>query len=323
MKILVTGALGFIGSHFVDVAEAAGHQVDIIDSCAYSARSANLAPERRWHRCDIADQPMVEHQLRGLRPDWVVNLAAETHVARSIECRDEFLRTNVMGTNALLEACLTYWREEDYDGRFRVLHVSTDEVYGSLGPYDAPWTEETPYAPNNPYAASKAASDHIARAYRRTFGLPVIVTHSSNNYGPRQHPEKLIPTLVGQLLRGEAMTLHGDGLNVRDWLHVEDHCRGLLAALQHGSLGKTYNFGGECERTNLTIAHLVKARTGGEAARIEFIANRAGNDLRYSSSVAKARTDLYWTPGPPIEARLGDTLRWYFDHPDYAIDYGH
>jgi dTDP-glucose 4,6-dehydratase len=322
MKLLVTGAAGFIGSHFVEAAEAAGHQVEIIDCLNYAGRSKNL-PQHRWAPADICDPLMVRVRFERFRPDAVVHLAAESHVARSIECRDEFLRTNVLGTNVLLEAALEYWSAEDLDEGFRFLHVSTDEVYGSLGPFEPAWTERSPYKPNNPYAASKAASDHMVRSYHRTFGLPVIITHSSNNYGPRQHPEKLIPTLIGQVMRGEPMTLHGDGLNVRDWLHVADHCAGLLAALKHGKPGETYNLGGECERTNLQIAHLVHVMTAPTTLpRINLVDNRPGNDARYATNVAKAAAELGWRPGNQIGARLAETIRWYIDNPNYADSYG-
>jgi dTDP-glucose 4,6-dehydratase len=325
MRILCTGAFGFIGSHFVEAAEAAGHQVAIIDNLNYAGRSRNL-PFHRAPRTDICDLFLVRQRFADFRPDAVVHLAAESHVARSIECREEFLRTNVVGTNALLEATLEYWRaDDDCHPAFRFLHVSTDEVYGSLGPNDAPWTEASPYAPNNPYAASKAASDHLVRSYRRTFGLPTIITHSSNNYGPRQHPEKLIPTLIGQCMRGEPMTLHGDGTNVRDWLHVEDHCAGLLAALRRGVPGETYNFGGECERPNLAIARLVGAYFGITLDRVALVGDRAGNDRRYSSDCLKAWNELGWRPGPKIDDRthLERTIRWYIDNPNYALEYGH
>ena len=347
MRVLVTGGAGFIGSHFVEAAERAGHQVEIVDGLNYAGRRANLAPNRALHRADICDRWAMEVIFEAFRPDAVVHLAAESHVARSIESRDEFLRTNVMGTNTLLEVALEYWRAEDHDDRFRFLHVSTDEVYGSLGPTEAPWTEASPYAPNNPYAASKAASDHLVRSYWRTFGLPTLITHSSNNYGPRQHPEKLIPTLIHQVMAGDAMTLHGRGENIRDWLHVTDHCDGLLAALRHGAPGETYNVGGECERTNLQIAHLVhvvtKALTtpgarmnrdrveivndrdvaAAMAPNIELVGDRPGNDARYASNVSKARETLGWRPGLQLAARLADTILWYLDNPSYHLDYGH
>lgn len=324
MKILVTGAAGFIGSHFVSAAEQVGHDVVGLDMLTYAGRSANLTPEqsKRLRRTDICDRAYVDATIDEVRPDAIVHLAAESHVARSIECRDEFARTNIMGTLVLLEAALDYWNQQFQPPGFRFLHVSTDEVYGSLGPAEPPWTEGSPYAPNNPYAASKAASDHLVRSYVRTFGLPAIITHSSNNYGPKQHPEKLIPTLIAQIQRGEPMTLHGDGTNVRDWLHVDDHCEGLLRALQFGTHGETYNFGGQCERSNLQIAnlvHTVLAPT--QLPYIKLVGDRPGNDLRYSTDVSKAHT-LDWQPGHQIGTRLADTIRWYIDNPNYELDYG-
>lgn len=324
MKILCTGGFGFIGSHFVEAAERAGHEVSIIDSLTYAGRSKNLQ-EHGSSRVDICDAAAVRDRFAVFRPDAVVHLAAESHVGRSIDSRDEFLRTNVGGTLALLDAALEYYRDEDRDPAFRFLHVSTDEVYGSLGPREAPWTEASPYAPNNPYAASKAASDHLVRSYWRTFGLPTLVTHSSNNYGPRQHPEKLIPTLVRQVMAGGVMTLHGDGSNVRDWLHVDDHCEGLLAALQLGAPGETYNFGGLCERSNLQIARLVsEALLGFETEPpVLLVDDRPGNDARYSTAVNRAQWRLKWRPGQQIERRLADTIDWYLKNPDYHLDYGH
>jgi dTDP-glucose 4,6-dehydratase len=324
VKILLTGGLGFIGSHFVDAAEAAGHEVYILDALTYAGRQQNLRYARRWHRCDIGDQLLVEHHLRNFRPDWVVNMAAESHVDRSIGHRGAFLETNVVGTARLLDACLGYWNDFNPAGGFRFLQVSTDEVYGSLSPDAEPWTEDSPYAPNNPYAASKAAGDHMARAYHRTFGLPVIVTHASNNYGTRQHPEKLIPKLISQASSGDAMTLHGDGLNVRDWLHVEDHCAGLLAALEKGLPGEVYNFGGNCARSNFTIASIVRAavRPIGESHEIAYVNDRPGNDRRYAVNNDYARLMLGWAPREPIEERMASIVGWHLDNPDYAATYG-
>ena len=280
---------------------------------------------------DICDADFVNMALDWHLPDAIVHLAAESHVARSIESRDEFLRTNVMGTNVLLEESLKYWRgdvpmnAETTSGtrqHFRFLYVSTDEVYGSLQPNEAPWTELSPYAPNNAYAASKAAGDHLVRAYHKTYGLPTIITHSANNYGTRQHPEKLIPTLIRLLMHNEPMTLHGDGLNIRDWLHVSDHCRGLMAALTKGRPGTTYNFGGECERPNRHIATLLANAVGKPAWRYAFIPDRAGNDARYATSNSHVRQALGWEPGPSIEHRIADVVQWYINNPDYGDEYG-
>jgi dTDP-glucose 4,6-dehydratase len=325
MKILVTGACGFIGSHFVEAAERAGHEVFSVDALTYAGRSANLGGREFW-RADICDGVHMHALVERFRPDAIVHLAAESHVARSIDSPDEFLRTNVMGTHALLEVALAYWRAHP---AFRFLHVSTDEVYGSLSESDPPWTEASPYSPRNPYAASKAASDHLALSYHETFGLPVIVTHCANNYGPRQHPEKLIPTLLRQLLFCQAMTLHGDGQNIRDWIHVEDHCAGLLAALERGTPGETYNFGGECERTNAEIAHLCGRTINavlGRPSSYPYMAvhtdDRPGNDRRYSTDVMKVWIAFGWQPGPAIEDRIVDVARWYAQNTDYDLGYG-
>lgn len=318
MKLIVTGAAGFIGSHFIEAAELAGHEVFAVDCLTYAGRSKNMRAGT-FFRADICDHVHIEALFERLQPDAIVHLAAESHVGRSIDCRDEFLRTNVLGTGTLLEVSLAYWRAHP---KFRFLHVSTDEVYGSLGASDPAWTEASPYAANNPYAASKAASDLLARSYFRTFGLPVLITHCGNNYGPRQHPEKLIPILARQAAAGEALSLHGDGMNVRDWIHVDDHCAGLLLVIERGVIGETYNFGGECERTNRQIAELVTeaARPGGPK-RICLTADRPGNDRRYASDISKARA-LGWAPGPQIEERIAATVQWYITNPQYDLDYG-
>ena len=285
-------------------------------------------PSHPWQKADICEPDQVSHHLEAFRPDAIVHLAAETHVARSIDSREEFLRTNVLGTNVLLEETLKYWRARERSAQpvpFRFVHVSTDEVYGSLESADAPWTEDSPCLPNNPYSASKAASDHLVRSYWRTFGLPTVITHCSNNYGPRQHPEKLIPALVGFLQGGRPMALHGDGQNVRDWIHVEDHCSGLLSALERGQVGETYNFGGECERTNQEIAALVSAACRPRIPNqfgVVLVDDRAGNDRRYASNIAKARRELDWKPGPMIEERIEATVGWYLDNLGYGDQYG-
>ena len=320
MKLLVTGICGFIGSHFAEHALVAGHEVIGLDCLSYSGRSKNLPIHAAANvfRHDINDAEAVAWILREHTLDALVHFAAETHVARSIDSREEFLRTNVLGTNVLLEESLKYWREHQ---DFCFLHVSTDEVYGSLGFDDPAWTEESPYAPNNPYSASKAAADHLVRSYSRTYGLPTIITHSANNYGTRQHPEKLIPTLIRQLLRGEPMTLHGNGKNVRDWMHVDDHCRGILYALTHGMRSGVYNFGGLCERSNKQIAELIAATTG-KRADIIYVPNRPGNDLRYATNIKRASDCLGWVPGEKIEERITDVVQWYIDNPNYEADYG-
>lgn len=333
MKLLCTGVAGFIGSHFVEIAIAQGHDVIGVDCLAYSGRKKNMTEQPEWfafYECDINDADMIGALLRQHQPDAIVHFAAESHVARSIESREEFLRTNVLGTNVLLEESLKYWRGHGHHNKaahgggvrdFLFLHVSTDEVYGSLGQNDAPWTEDSPYLPNNAYSASKAASDHLVRSYNKTYGLPTIITHAANNYGTRQHPEKLIPTLIRQCMNGEPMTLHGDGQQKRDWLHVEDHCRGLLAALERGIPGEVYNFGGECERTNEQIAELIRQHFY-PLSRVCFVEDRAGNDRRYAMNIYKAFYDLGWEPQRLIEYSIADVLRWYLENPNYDSEYG-
>ncbi len=324
MKILITGICGFIGSHLAEMAVMQGHTVIGLDLLTYAGRSANLADlPAVVHIGDICDAATVAMLLDVHQPDVVFHLAAETHVARSIQDREAFLRTNVIGTDVLLSECLKYWNRPDIHDPFRFIQVSTDEVYGSLGPADLPWTESSPYLPNNPYAASKAAGDHLARSYYRTYGLPVIVTHSANNYGPRQHPEKLIPTLIQQVLKGEPMTLHGDGKHIRDWLHVEDHCQGLLDVCLKGIPGVVYNFGGQCERTNREIATLVARKLNADCV-LKSIPDRPGNDRRYSSSILKAYSTFGWRPRHAgIERSLTETVQWYLDNLNYDATYGH
>jgi len=339
MKLLVTGAAGFIGSRFCEMALGGGHSVRGVDSITYAGRTHNL--DDAWqnkfylHRYSICDADAMRSIFEEFCPDAVVHLAAETHVTRSIDSREAFLQTNVIGTNVLLEVALEYWNgiiksqnlsehaleETCRSMRFRFLHVSTDEVYGSLGPYEEPWTEASPYAPKNPYSASKAASDHLALAFHNTYDLPVIVTHAANNYGSRQHPEKLIPTLIRQCMNGEPMTLHGDGQQKRDWLHVDDHCRGLLAAL-HGNVGETYNFGGDCERTNLEIANLVSGQMLDTCVGYINIADRPGNDRRYAMNISKAFDALCWMPRYTIEESIAEVVQWYLNNPNYGDQYG-
>jgi len=319
----------------------AGHEAVGIDALTYAGRSKNLTERPSnllaFYRYDINVASVVGGILREHQPDAIVHLAAETHVSRSIESREAFLQTNVMGTNVLLEEALTYWLDREAHF-FKFVHVSTDEVYGSLSPEEAPWTEVSPYRPNNPYSASKAASDHLALSYHHTYGLPVIVTHSANNYGSRQHPEKFIPTMIRQCMNGEPMTLHGDGQQIRDWLHVDDHCRGLLAVLERGRIGEVYNFGGECERTNEQIARIVwtaswpalKDMWGQNLSwhspetfnMLKFTADRPGNDRRYAMDISKVRAELGWSPTRKIEESIHDVVCWYLENPNYGEDYG-
>ncbi len=317
MRLLVTGGAGFIGSHFVDLAVRLGHDVMVVDCLNYAGSRDNLNPRAAFVLADIRDGLAIEQAFAGFRPQGVMHLAAETHVTRSIVCRDEFLTTNVHGTHVLLEACLRH----DVS---RFVHVSTDEVYGSLGKYEKAWTEDSPYLPNNPYAASKAASDHLVRSYHKTFDLDVIITHAANNYGTRQHPEKLIPILIRQAIEGHKLTLHGDGLHTRDWIHVSDHVRGLILALERGCAGETYNFPGNDEWANHEIAKIVAEACDREinADLIELIPDRPGNDRRYAMTREKALNQLGFLSAHRIASDLAHTVGWYQENPNYASNYG-
>jgi dTDP-glucose 4,6-dehydratase len=318
MRLFVTGACGFIGSHFVDAAERAGHTVESVDCLTYAGRSKNLGGRPYMH-ADICDQVLIDALVERMQPDAIVHLAAESHVGRSINSRDEFLRTNVGGTGILLEVALAYWRTHP---KFTFLHVSTDEVYGSLGKDDAPWTEACPYAPNNPYAASKAASDFLVRSYHKTFGLPTIITHSSNNYGARQHCEKLIPNLIRQSLAGEALTLHGDGQNVRDWIHVDDHCAGLARRARPRARGRDVQLRRRV-RAHEPAGRRARHRNGPPRPSAPHLPDRRPPGQRQAlcercHESARARMEA----GPPIEDRIEATVQWYVSKPHYDIDYG-
>ena len=327
--LLVTGGAGFIGSNFVLAARAGrGEAIVNLDKLTYAGNLDNLAELRGDARHvfvqgDICDRALVRQLLAQHRPRAVVHLAAESHVDRSIEGPAEFVTTNVLGTFSLLEEARAYWetmpaREK---AAFRFLHVSTDEVYGSLGPEDPAFSETTPYAPNSPYSASKAGSDHLARAYHHTYGLPTLVTNCSNNYGPRQFPEKLIPLMIHQALEGKPLPVYGDGQNVRDWLYVMDHCEGLLTVLDHGRPGEVYNIGGGAERKNIDLvrtlcALLDEARPrahGSYAELIGFVKDRPGHDRRYAIDSRKIQRELGWKPRESFETGLRKTVRWYLE----------
>jgi dTDP-glucose 4,6-dehydratase len=311
MNLLVTGAAGFIGSNLVRLiaAERPADRVVVLDKLTYAGNAENLAglegPRFRFVRGDTCNGELVAELWRSEKIDAVLHLAAESHVDRSILAPSIFIETNVRGTQVLLEAA----REL---GCARFVHVSTDEVYGSLGPTGL-FTEETPLAPSSPYSASKASSDLLALAYAHTFKLPVIVTRCSNNYGPYQFPEKLIPLMIANALRGEPLPVYGDGLNVRDWIHVEDHARGLLAALDRGAPGEVYNFGGEAERQNLVIVKRVLALLEKPESLIRFVKDRPGHDRRYAMDARKAKAKLGWAPRRSFEEGLAETVRWYVD----------
>jgi len=329
--ILVTGGAGFIGSNFVLTwLQASGASVVNLDLLTYAGNPANLAsldgnPRYSFVRGDICDAELVGALLKQHRPRAIVHFAAESHVDRSIASPEAFIRTNVQGTFVLLEQARTYWSSLDDADRaaFRFLHVSTDEVYGSLGKDDPAFSETTAYAPNSPYAASKAASDHLARAYHHTWGLPVVTTNCSNNYGPFQFPEKLIPLVILNALESKHLPVYGDGMNVRDWLFVEDHCSAIRTVLDKGRIGETYNIGGNSERTNIdvvrTICDLVDEMrpTAGSAPRrnlITFVEDRPGHDRRYAIDAAKLSSELSWMPAEQFETGLRKTVRWYLDH---------
>jgi dTDP-glucose 4,6-dehydratase len=336
-SILVTGGAGFIGSNFVLswLAREPGSVINL-DLLTYAGNPTNLVslesdPRYRLVRGDIDDSELVRSLLRAHQPRAIVHFAAESHVDRSIASPDAFIRTNVHGTFVLLDQAKAYWSGlSDTDRKdFRFLHVSTDEVYGSLGPDDPAFSETTPYAPNSPYAASKAGSDHLVRAYQHTFGLPTLTTNCSNNYGPYQFPEKLIPLMILNALEGKPLPVYGDGKNVRDWLFVEDHCSAIRAVLAGGRVGETYNIGGSSERANLDVVMVVcdlvdemagLLASGPRRNLVSFVADRPGHDRRYAIDATKISGQLGWKPAQQFESGLRKTVHWYLDHPDWVRD---
>ena len=331
--ILVTGGAGFIGSNFVlEWLAAGGEGVVNLDKLTYAGNLANLAgvaadPRHVFVRGDIGDRALVARLLAHHRPRAVVHFAAESHVDRSIHGPDEFVKTNVVGTFELLEAVRVHWQALEGAEReaFRFLHVSTDEVYGSLSEGDPAFSETTAYAPNSPYSASKAASDHLVRAYHHTYGLPVVTTNCSNNYGPYQFPEKLIPLMLANALEGKPLPVYGDGRQVRDWLYVGDHCAAIRVVLARGRLGETYNIGGNSEKRNLDVVHTLcdalaaaAPRPGGYRDLIAFVTDRPGHDRRYAIDASKIRRELGWAPTETFESGLAKTVRWYLGHQDWV-----
>jgi dTDP-glucose 4,6-dehydratase len=313
VRLLVTGGLGFIGSNFVRTVlrDRPEWQVTNLDLVTYAGNPANLAdlegdPRYRLVRGDIAERADVARALEA-GADAIVNFAAESHVDRSILSAEPFVRTNVLGTLQLLEAARTL-------RGCRTVHVSTDEVYGALGPDDAPFTETTPLNPTSPYAASKAAADHLALAFARTYGQDVVVTRCSNNYGPFQFPEKLIPLMITNAVEGKRLPVYGDGRQVRDWIHVEDHCTGVLAALERGRAGEVYNFGARSERRNLDIVSRIVVLTGVAPSLVEHVKDRPAHDRRYAMDAARAERELGWRPARTFEQGLAETVRWYVEH---------
>jgi dTDP-glucose 4,6-dehydratase len=333
-KILVTGGAGFIGSNFI-LQRMKDDTVAIVnlDKLTYAGNLRNLEsianhPRYEFAHGDIGDRSLVRRLLEKHQPSAIVHFAAESHVDRSIRGPDDFIRTNVDGTFALLEETRAYWTAliDEERQHFRFLHVSTDEVYGSLGPHDPPFCETTPYAPTSPYAASKAASDHLVRAYHHTYGLPTLTTNCSNNYGRFQFPEKLIPLMILNARDGKPLPVYGDGKNVRDWLYVEDHCEAIATVLRAGRPGETYNIGGWNEKQNLeiveTICELVDElapHAGGPCRRlITFVKDRPGHDRRYAMDAGKIERELGWKPKETFESGIRKTVRWYLENEDWV-----
>ena len=328
MKLLVTGGAGFIGSAVVRLAMARGHEVVNLDALTYAACLDNVAevaesPLYAFEQADIRDRDALERIFAKHAPDAVMHLAAESHVDRSIDGPGDFIETNITGTYNMLEAARKYWTGAGRPEGFRFHHISTDEVFGSL-PADrsVQFTEDTPYDPRSPYSASKASSDHLVRAWHETYGLPVVLTNCSNNYGPYHFPEKLIPVIILNALAGKPLPIYGDGSNIRDWLFVEDHADALLLVVQKGAVGRSYNIGGENERTNLelvrTLCGILDAKrpkaSGSYADQITFVTDRPGHDARYAIDPARIRDELGWRPSVTVEEGLERTVQWYLDN---------
>jgi dTDP-glucose 4,6-dehydratase len=329
--ILVTGGAGFIGANFVHLCIAETESTIInLDKLTYAGNLENLdslanTPRHRFIRGDIGDRDLISALLEKYRPRAIVNFAAESHVDRSISAPDDFIQTNVVGTFNLLQAARHYWEQLPINEQadFRFLHVSTDEVYGTLTADQPAFSETTPYAPNSPYSASKASSDHLVRSYRHTYGLPTLTTNCSNNYGPYQFPEKLIPLVIHNALNGKTIPVYGDGSNIRDWLYVGDHCRAILALLEKGLPGEVYNIGGNSERTNLEVvgslcAILDELAPGkdkkGHESLIQFVADRPGHDWRYAIDASKIQNEIGWEPDESFDTGLRKTVQWYLEN---------
>jgi len=324
-KLLITGGAGFIGSAVVRLAITRGHGVVNVDALTYASCLENLtdiadSPHYTFEHADICDRPAMDRIFAQYKPDAILHLAAESHVDRSIDGPGQFIETNVTGTFTLLEAARGYWQHQGKPAGFRFLHVSTDEVYGSLVATGL-FTEETPYAPNSPYAASKAASDHLVRAWGETYGLPVLISNCSNNYGPYQFPEKLIPVVIQNALAGRDIPIYGKGDNIRDWLFVNDHADALLEVLSNGQLGRCYNIGGENEICNIDLVHQICAALDqlqpGPSAyqeQIRFVTDRPGHDQRYAIDPSRIRDELGWRPSVTLDQGLAQTVAWYLDN---------
>lgn len=335
MSILVTGGAGFIGSNFIlDWFKHQNEKIINLDKLTYAGHLENLFSLENnenyiFVHGDIADVSLVSNLLRQNQISQVIHFAAESHVDRSINSPDEFMQTNVIGTLKLLDACKEYWQElsENARAQFRFLHVSTDEVYGSLDALEAAFTESNPYKPNSPYAASKAASDHLVRAYKETYGLPVMITNCSNNYGPLQFPEKFIPMCITKALSHQAIGIYGDGLQIRDWLYVSDHCAALRKVLRDGGIGETYNIGGDNEKTNIDVAKIIceildehHPRLDGLSyvSQLKFIKDRPGHDRRYAINASKLKNKLGWTAQEDFNSGIRKTVIWYLEHLEWV-----
>ena len=334
-RILVTGGAGFIGSNFV-LQQMQNESLRILnlDKLTYAGNLRNLEslggnPRYEFVQADIADRNGVRKIFADYHPDAIVHFAAESHVDRSIRGPGEFIHTNINGTFVLLEEARAYWSGLEGGDRekFRFLHVSTDEVYGSLGPNDPPFSETTQYAPNSPYAASKAASDHLVRAYHHTYGLPTLTTNCSNNYGRFQFPEKMIPLMILNARQGKPLPVYGDGMNVRDWLYVEDHCVAIATVLRRGRPGETYNIGGWNEKPNLEVVHTIcdlvdemDPRPGSRRELITFVKDRPGHDRRYAMNATKIQRELGWKPKETFESGIRKTVRWYLENDAWVRD---
>ena len=335
-RMLVTGGAGFIGSNFVRHMLAKHEELTIVtlDMLTYAGSLKNLedlpvADRHSFVRADINDRAVVDKLLRDQEIDCIAHFAAESHVDRSISGPQAFMTTNISGTYALLEAARNFWLDEKsyVAGDCLFHHISTDEVYGSLGPQDPPFCESTPYAPNSPYSASKAAADHLVRAWHHTFGLPVVTTNCSNNYGPYQHSEKLIPTIIRSCINQQEIPVYGDGSNIRDWLYVVDHCAAIDAAICRGRPGETYNIGGLNEWANIDIVRLIcrllderRPAGGSYESLISFVKDRAGHDWRYAIDASKTADELDWQPTETFESGISKTIDWYLEHENYLVE---
>ncbi|HQT80822.1 MAG: dTDP-glucose 4,6-dehydratase [Ferrovum sp. 37-45-19] len=327
--IIVTGGAGFIGSNFIlSWLKEKNEPILNLDKLTYAGNldnllSINAHPNYSFIHGDMGDRNLVRHLLQQHQPRAIINFAAESHVDRSIHGPSEFIQTNIVATFHLLEETRAYFETLDQDRKnlFRFLHVSTDEVFGSLSPTDPPFSETTAYQPNSPYSASKAASDHLVRAWHHTYGLPVLTTNCSNNYGPYQFPEKLIPLMISHALKGKPLPIYGDGMNVRDWLYVEDHCLAIMSVLDKGRIGETYNIGGLNEKTNLELVEVIctqlnqlKPASTPYSSLITFVKDRPGHDRRYAINAQKIMNELLWRPRESFESGIKKTILWYLDH---------